>query len=135
MDAGASAIALATAAIHIAKRVYALYSKVKNAPKEIIDLLEEVQNIRIILNDIRNKEKLLAPWVDISAVSMVLRRATRHLEDSQKLLAQFVTQNDEGDLIFKRFDWYRRKGEIKEHSDGFRNIQLNALGVLGCAQL
>lgn len=135
MDAVTGAIALATTAIHIAKRVYAVYSKVKNAPREIIDLLEEIQNIRIILNDIQKKEQILTPWVDVSAVFVVVRRASRQLEESQKLLAQFVTQNEQGDLIFKRFDWYRKKEEVKQHSDGFRNIQINALGVLGCAQL
>lgn len=73
MDSLASALAIASAAVTVAKEIYAIYRKVKNAPREIIELLEETQNIRIILNDIQNKEKLLSPWIDISTIYVIVR--------------------------------------------------------------
>lgn len=135
MDPLTGAITLAGAAITVAKRVHSLYSTLKNAPQDIMTLLDEVQTIRMILTDIQDKAKLLKPWIDISAVSALISRVSKQLEDSQRLLAEFVTHNDQDELIFKRLEWYRKKEEIKRLSEGFRSIQLNALAILGCTQL
>jgi 16S rRNA G527 N7-methylase RsmG len=135
MDAGASAVTLVATALAVAKQLYMLCLKLKNAPQEIITLFEEVQNIRIILTDIQNKEQQLASWIDVDALSIIVRRAVTQLEEVQKFLAQFVQQNDRDELVFKRFDWYRKRDEAKKLSGGFRAIQMNAVAVLSCAQL
>lgn len=135
MDSLASALAIAGAAVIVAKEIYAIYRKVKNAPREIIELLEETQNIRIILNDIQNKEKLLSPWIDISTIYVIVRRASKQLEESQRLLSKFIETNNDGELLFKRLDWWRKKDEVERHTAAFRNIQMNSLAVMSCAQL
>lgn len=139
MDAGigtaASFLTLVGAAIAIADRLHTIFKQVRNAPDEIIALLNEAQAIRIVLSDVRERESTIAPWLDLSALTILLHRAQRQLEQCNQFVERFVSLNAQEELVFNRLAWYLKKEESQRHLTELANVRNNAIAVLSCANL
>ena len=135
MDVCASALTLLGAAITVADHLHQMFVRLKGAPDDIIALFEEVQSIRIVLTDIREKEPVLAPWLDISALAILIRRAHRQLEESNRFLSRFISQNSREELVFSRLSWYLKREEAEKLHASLESIRNNAVAVLSCANL
>ena len=109
MDTTASILTLIGTTISIADNLHRVFSGLKNAPSETISLLKEVQSIRKMLADIREKENVLTPWLEASALSIVLHRAYPELDECNQLMVSFISQNSKEELVFNQFGWYLKK--------------------------
>jgi hypothetical protein len=135
MDGTASTLTLIGVAIKIADNLHKVFIRLKNSPTEIIALFDEVQSIRIVLSDIREKENVLSPWLDLSALAILLRRAQNDLEETNRYLSGFISQNAKEELAFNRLGWYRKRDTALKLHVKLESIRNNAVAILTCANL
>jgi hypothetical protein len=135
MDGTASPLTLIGVAITITDNLYKIFMRLKNSPTEIIALVDEVQSIRVVLSDIREKENVLSPWLDLSALAILLRRAQKELEETQLYLSGFISHNSNEVLVFNRLGWYRKRDTALRLHAKLESIRNNAVAILTCANL
>lgn len=119
------------AATGASKGLYKLIKKVRNAPKEFQELVEEIQQLRIVIHSIQNAN---IQQVALPEMSAMILEAKEKLLDIERAVA-FRLAKPEDDEQIDRLHWARRSEEAKKLLEDLRKLTSKLTALLGVANL
>ena len=132
----ASIIAVVGAAEGVTKTL----SKIKNmrhAPDELLALINEVSDLRIILSDIHsyiveNTERPQIPYERLQHVTIFVNRAKEKLLQLDELIQYRLTKPESvtDQIKISRREWARAKTTIERFQQNLRDIRLNIIAQM-----
>ena len=127
----ASIIAVVGAAEGITKTL-AKFKSIRNAPDELLALINEVSDLNIILSNVQsyiihNTQKPQISQEELQNISTLINRAKEKLLELDQLIQyQLVKPESIPDrLKVSRREWLRARGTIEKLRQSLRDIRLN----------
>ena len=132
----ASIIAVVGAAEGVTKTLAKIKS-IRNAPDELLALINEVSDLRIILSDMQNylTQNTQRPQIsqeELQNISTLINRAKKKLLELDQLIQYRLVKpesNSHQIKVFRR-EWLRAKNTIEKFRQSLRDIKLNIMAQM-----
>ena len=132
----ASIIAVVGAAEGVTKTLAKIKS-IRNAPDELLPLINEVSDLKIILSDMQNyitqnTQKPQISQQELRNISTLINRAKEKLLELDQLIQyRLVKPESISDQIkVSRREWLRAKSTIEKFRQSLRDIKLNIMAQM-----
>ena len=118
-------------------KTLAKIKNVRNAPEELLALINEVSDLQIVLGDIRSytQTTIISPTLQdaFQHLSVLINRAKDKLLQLDELVQYRLTKPDSAiDRIkVSRREWTRAKTTIDNFRQSLRDIKLNIIAQMG----
>ena len=129
----ASIIAVVGAAEGVTKTLAKIKS-IRNAPDELLALINEVSDLKIILRDLQNyvNQNMHRPQIsqeELENISILINRAKDKLLELDKLIQYKLVKPESitDQIKVSRREWLRAKSTIEKFRQSLRDIKLNIM--------
>ena len=132
----ASIIAVVGAAEGVT-RTLAKIKSLRNAPNELLVLINEVSDLKIILDDMQNyiAQNTQRPQIsqkELRNISTLINRAKEKLLELDQLIQYRLVKPEStlNQVKVSRREWLRAKNTIEKFRQSFRDIKLNIMAQM-----
>ena len=126
----ASVIAIMGAAEGVSKAL-ARIKEIKNAPSELLALMNEFADLRVVLGDvernIRNAQRSKLPERELAHLSTIANKAKDQLLELDQLFHYRLVKPNASQFKISRREWARAKATIKRFRNSLRDVRLDIL--------
>ena len=125
----ASIIAVVGAAEGVTKTLAKIKS-IRNAPDELLALINEVSDLKLIISDIQNHiviQRAQIPQTELQNISTLIKRAKDKLLELDQLIQYRLVKPESDQIKVSRREWLRAKAVIERFRQDLRDIRLNII--------
>ena len=126
----ASIIAVIGAAEGVGKAL-AKIKDIRNAPEDVLALINEVSDLRVILGDVEKSTRAAGttplPHEQLAHMSTLIDRAKDRLLEIDQLIHYQLVKPDTSDIKVSRREWAIARPTIKRFRESLRDVRLNLL--------
>ena len=134
-------LAVSTTSFKVARALHSLIVRLREVPKELLALSNEVCNLKFVLDTVakalHNDERSGAP--QLSNVGPMLFQARVKLDSLDKLISKWAKINASGDSVhigkLDRFFWLREKTKVRELQEQLHEIRRGLTVLLGAGNV
>ena len=125
----ASIIAVVGAAEGVTKTLAKIKS-IRNAPDELLALMNEVSDLKLVISDIQNHiviQRAQTPQTELQNISTLVKRAKDKLLELDQLIQYRLVKPESDQIKVSRREWLRAKAVIERFRQNLRDIRLNII--------
>ena len=122
-------------AVEVVAKTLKKISSIRNAPNELLALVNEISDFRIILSDVENhnvKNTESVPQQQLQHMSILLNRAKDQLLQLDELVQNRLIKPNStlANVKVSRLNWSKASGTIEEFRKRLKDVRMNLIALL-----